>query len=207
MQDLTLPASAAFVSLLLAASAAKRDLGIPFHAGAPAALLAAALLAAALPLTGMAIEAAVVISPLLVICGLIAEIDRRHHLVPDPLTIGIVILALVQPFGDTLWLRAVGALLLGAFFLSIRQAFAAHRRDDALGIGDIKLAAAIGAFLGPEPGLIAVAFAGTATVAVIALTPRRSGNAAAASGLGAPFGIGLAAALACLSLWRIWVLQ
>lgn len=200
-----IPIIAAAVALMLAAIAARRDLGAPLHIGAPILLLVAALLSGALCVAGAHGPTLLVLPALLLTCALIAEIDRRIQLVPDPLVIGVVALALTQPFGDPFWLQAIGAALLGCLFLGVRRAFAAFKIEEALGLGDVKLAAAIGAFLGPELGLAAVAFAGAATIAVISVrTGSATGGAASLTSAGAPFGIGLAAALAVLALWRWW---
>ena len=182
---------AAVSAIALAASAARRDLGVTLSVAIPTLVVFTCLVAAALFSSGVKLSGAVVFSALLTTCALIAEIDRRSHLVPNPLVLAVALLAVASPFGDPLWLQATGAVLLGLLFLGVRQGFAALRIDDALGLGDVKLAAAIGAFLGPEPGLLAVAFAGCATIAVVSLRPRPAGEAATLAGAGAPFGIGL----------------
>jgi leader peptidase (prepilin peptidase)/N-methyltransferase len=106
-------------------------------------------------------------------------------------------LALVMPFGDDIATKLIGATALGATFLLIRQACTAWRGVEALGWGDVKLAAAMGAVLGPIYGFAAVAIAGAATLVVVSVRTR--GGAMA---VGAPFGIGLATATAAVAIIR-----
>lgn len=134
---------------------------------------------------------------LTITCLLIIETDRRHQLIPDPLTVAVLVLALVSPFGDSAQIRLLGAVSLGLTFLLIRQTVTAIRGVEALGWGDVKLAVAMGALLGPFYGFAAVAVAGAATL-VVMVTGARGGAVA----LGAPFGIGLAAATAAVAIIR-----
>lgn len=137
------------------------------------------------------------LAALLLTCALIVETDRRHHLIPDAFVLALLALAFVMPFSDDTTTRVLGAAALGATFLLIRQAGSAWRGMEALGWGDVKLAAAMGAVLGPIHGFAAVAIAGAATLLMVAARSR-DGTAI----LGAPFGIGLAAATAAMALLR-----
>ena len=176
---------AVIAAWVLAAFAARYDLAAPLRIGLPA--LAVAIVTATLALTWVGL-------------------DRRRHIIPDPLVVAVACLALVAPFGDPLWLRAAGAATLGVLFLGVRLLFAARKQPEALGLGDVKLAAALGAFVGPQFGLVAVAIAGAATMAALCLSPRpNTGPAPKLVSLGAPFGIGLAAALISVSAWRLWI--
>ncbi|MEQ1490083.1 MAG: A24 family peptidase [Terricaulis sp.] len=173
-------------SALLCTWGARRDLNTP--AWATLAVFALAALA-----TGWAFGAAYApLSALVITCALIVETDRRHHLIPDVFTLSVLMLAFVMPFGDAPTVQLFGAAALGGTFLIIRQAGSAWRGAEALGWGDVKLAAAMGAVLGPMHGFAAVAIAGAATLLMVAVRPRSDG----AITLGAPFGIGLAAATA-----------
>jgi leader peptidase (prepilin peptidase)/N-methyltransferase len=187
---------------LLAAFAARRDLAVPLRLGLPALLAATGALGGLIIALGAAWTTALTLAALLTICGLIAEIDRRHHLIPDPLVLALGALALAAPFGDDVLTQALGAALLGALFYAVRLGFAAAKQPDALGLGDVKLAGAMGFIVGPTYGLIAVAIAGAATIAVIAAASARARSRQALAG--APFGIGLAAALAATASVRLW---
>lgn len=189
---------------VLAAFTARYDLGAPVRIGLPALALAIATATFALALLGLDLRTALIFAALGAVCALIVEIDRRRHIIPDPLVMAVACLALVAPFGDPIWLRAVGAATLGVLFLGVRLFFAARKQPEALGLGDVKLAAALGAFVGPQFGLVAVAMAGAATVTALCFLPRPSTGPALAS-LGAPFGVGLAAALVIVSAWRLLV--
>jgi prepilin signal peptidase PulO-like enzyme (type II secretory pathway) len=185
---LTLVALAA----LLCAWGARRDLRLPI------AVTLGGFALAALSVSAVAGIAFAPIAALVLVCLFIAETDRRHHLIPDPMTLALLALALAMPFDDGALVQAFGGLCLGALFLTIRQICNSWRGGDTLGLGDVKLAGAMGAVLGPTHGFIAVAIAGMATIAVVAVRSR--GEAAVA---GAPFGIGLAAATAAVALIRV----
>ncbi|MEQ1707813.1 MAG: prepilin peptidase [Terricaulis sp.] len=199
-----LPPLLAGTAAFLTAAAMRGDLGIRLSAGLPILAVAIAALAALLALITGAWATSIVLSALFVTCGLTAEIDRRHCLIPDPLVFAIALLALAAPFGDAWTTQGLGALLLGGLFYGVRRAFAAANAPDALGLGDVKLAAAMGAFLGPYFGLIAVAVAGLATMSVLVVS-RATSPPAKLTGAGAPFGIGLAAALAATAAARVWI--
>jgi leader peptidase (prepilin peptidase)/N-methyltransferase len=134
------------------------------------------------------------------ICLLIVETDRRHHLIPDAFLTALLVLAPVMPFGGDLAWRALGAGVLGGAFYLTRQVFNARRGVDTLGLGDVKLAAVMGALLGPLPGFYAVGIAGVATLLVVAARTRGVATTA-----GAPFGVGLGAATAVTVLAQVFV--
>lgn len=177
---------------LLCAWGARRNLNAPAWA-------TLAVFALAVVVTGWAFGAAYAsIAALAITCALIVETDRRHHLIPDVFTLSVLMLAFVMPFGDPRTVQLLGAAALGGTFLIIREAGSAWRGAEALGWGDVKLAAAMGAVLGPIHGFAAVAVAGAATLLMVAVRPRSDGAIA----LGAPFGIGLAAATAAVAILR-----
>jgi leader peptidase (prepilin peptidase)/N-methyltransferase len=188
---------------MFAGSAAKRDLVVPLRLALPALVGVVGLLAwLFLPLvTGP--RTAMVFAALIPICALIAEIDRRCSLIPDPLVLAVAALALSAPFHDAPTIQVLGGALLGFMFYAVRWGFTAAGSADALGMGDVKLAAAMGAFLGPQFGLIAIVGAGVATIAVTLASRPRMSDAGTLSTFGAPFGIGLAAALATMSTARL----
>lgn len=180
------------VSALLCAWGARRDLQAPIWA-------TLAAFAAAIAGTSWAFGGAYApLAALVITCALIVETDRRHHLIPDVFTLSVLALGLVMPFGDAPTTQMLGAAALGGTFLLIRQVGTAWRGMEALGWGDVKLAAAMGAVLGPIHGFGAVAIAGVATLLTVAIRGRADGAIA----LGAPFGIGLAAATAAVAVIR-----
>lgn len=120
-------------------------------------------------------------------CVAIVEIDARLRIIPNPLVLLILIAALLM--GGDMAPRLAGAVLLGGLFLLVRAAYArAHQGAEGLGLGDVKLAFALGAVLGLQHGLQAVALAAIITCCWI-LTR----NALRAEGdRTAPFGVALA---------------
>lgn len=193
----------AFVSLALTAWSAHKELGLPLLATAPFAIAAGLACYAGLSPLGEP-RLAILLAALLPACALISEVDRRHHIIPDTLVVAITLLAAASPFGDPIGGQVLGGAFLACFFYAVRSAFQLSGRDDALGLGDVKLAAAIGAFLGPYHALIAVAVAGLATISVLVVSRRQ--DSAALTAAGAPFGVGLSAALAVIGAARFLAL-
>lgn len=190
-----MPSTVAFAAMtiaaLLSAWGARRDLQLPIWTTLAAYACAASFVSLAHG-PGFAPLACLTIT-----CLLIIESDRRHHLIPDMFTLAVLALAVVAPFGDSAQTRILGAASLGLTFILIRQALTALRGVEALGWGDVKLAVAMGAMLGPFYGFAAVAVAGAATLVVMVASAGRGAIA-----LGAPFGIGLAAATAAVACIR-----
>jgi leader peptidase (prepilin peptidase)/N-methyltransferase len=184
----------------LAACAAWRELAIPATASASCLALIAAVTFIAQHALGGDWRGIAVLLLLLLICVLIAEIDRRFHIIPDTLVAAIVALAFCAPAFNPLG-SLIGAATTGVLFWLVRAGFARLGVAEALGLGDVKLATAMGAFLGPTAALLAVATAAAATAALIGL--RRAPRASdAVLTRGAPLGIGLAAALFVAALFQ-----
>ena len=105
-----------------------------------------------------------------------ALVDLRHMILPDSLTLpllaGGLVLAVVAGHllpdwpGPTAMMAFAGAATgLGGFFL-VRETYRRLRGREGLGLGDVKLMGAAGAWLGPEPlahVLLIGALAGLAT--------------------------------------------
>lgn len=93
-----------------------------------------------------------------------ADIDRRHHLLPDVITLPLLCLGLLVNLGDhiaPLHDAVVGAVsgYLGLRFLSL--VVTASTGADGIGHGDFKLVAALGAWLGWQalPSIVLIAAA------------------------------------------------
>lgn len=130
----------------------------------------------------------------------LALIDFDHMILPDALTYPAIALGiLLQPFlpwarlGDGPWGAVAGALLgalVGAgILLAVWTAWYLLRHEEGMGLGDAKMLAAIGAFLGWKGVLVALFFGAlSGSVVGLALMARK--------GLGAksrlPFGTFLA---------------
>lgn len=125
-----------------------------------------------------------------------AEIDRRHMILPDALTLPLIPLGLavawVLPgaaFADHLIGAIVGALVLGLVALAYERV----RGREGLGYGDVKLYAAAGAWLGWQ-GLPSVLLIGAVTGLAAALVLRARADTAV------PFGPFLA-----FGFWLTWL--
>ena len=118
---------------------------------------------------------------LLLVCILIAlfGIDLEHQILPNSITLpGIVIgllFSLVAPPG---WKDAVIGALLGAGILyAIAGAYYLWRGEEGMGMGDVKMLAMIGAFLGWKAVLVTLVLASFsgAIIGVILMSAQRGG--------------------------------
>ena len=185
----SLDVAAYAIAILHCGVSAARELGVSKILAAVGVVVAFALVVTLEQLAPPAAAVAVIF----VICVLIFEIDRRHHIIPNLLVAALLLLAVVNPFSLPLAGQLLGGVLLGALFYGVRTAFALRGKPDALGLGDVKLAVAMGALLGAADAVPGVAIASLATALVLILR-RRSGVR------GAPLGIGLSAAIFTISL-------
>lgn len=130
----------------------------------------------------------------------LAMIDYDHMILPDKITyLGIFLGILLQPFLP--WARlwegpwgalagaAFGALLGSGILLSVWLGWYLLRKEEGMGLGDVKMLAAIGAFLGWKGVLVSLFFA-SLSGAVVGLTLMAFGRLGAGSKL--PFGVFLA---------------
>jgi leader peptidase (prepilin peptidase)/N-methyltransferase len=132
----------------------------------------------------------------------LAAIDQRHFLLPDPLTLPLIPAGLAVAFAiDPALLvpHLVGALAGFAAFAAIGALYRRLRRREGLGLGDAKLLAAAGAWLGWQalPGLVAVA---AVCALAVALARALTGDRVSATTRIA-FGSYLA-----LAFWLVWLL-
>lgn len=115
--------------------------------------------------------------------ALITLTDLRHFIIPDVLSLpaiplGLLANVLVTHEGD--WqagaLDAItGALIGGGVFMALRMIYSRLRGIEGLGLGDVKLAAVAGAWLGPAtlaPACLAAALAAIAAVLIQAAVKR-----------------------------------
>ncbi len=133
------------------------------------------------------------VSRLLLVCILIAlfGIDLEHQILPNSITLpGIVagvLLSFIAPPG---WRDALLGALLGAGILyAIAGAYYLWRREEGLGMGDVKMLAMIGAFLGWKAVLVTMvvsSFSGAA-IGLSLIAAQRAGMK-----LALPFGTFLA---------------
>ena len=131
----------------------------------------------------------------------LAWIDARHWLLPDLLTLPLVIAGLLAALvldPNDLTNRALGAALGYLAFRAVAYLYRKLRGRDGLGAGDAKLLAAAGAWVGvsglPQVILLA-ALAGLGAAACLRLSGVRLGALSAL-----PFGPFLA-----LAIWFVWL--
>jgi leader peptidase (prepilin peptidase)/N-methyltransferase len=123
----------------------------------------------------------------------LAAIDLDHFLLPDKLTlpgiaIGIAAQALVPSGSLVVALR--GALIGAGLLLAIAGAWELLRGAEGMGLGDVKMLAMIGAFLGAGGVIVTLVFATFAgSIVGLALVARRGGDLQSQL----PFGVFLAA--------------
>lgn len=128
----------------------------------------------------------------------LAAIDVEHMILPDRLTLpGILVGVAVQPFvrwAGTGWYGIVGAVagaLLGAgILLAAYLAWWLWRREEGLGLGDVKMLAMVGAFLGWR-GVVVTLFVGATSGAIFGLSLMALGRSGLRSKI--PFGAFLSA--------------
>jgi leader peptidase (prepilin peptidase)/N-methyltransferase len=124
------------------------------------------------------------LSPLLVSrlvfgCALIVlfAIDLEHHLLPNVITLpGIVVGLVFSLVTEPGWMSAlIGAAVGGGSLWLIAEAYYRLRHEEGLGMGDVKMLAMIGAFVGWELTIVTLMMASVAgsLVGVIMIASRK----------------------------------
>ena len=133
-----------------------------------------------------------------------ADVDARTFLLPDTVTLGALIggilaAAVLDPFdpADSAGEASARALGTAAMLLLVRWSYARLRGREGLGLGDIKLAAAIGAWLPLDAIPICFALASSAALILVLFAHVRGRALEAATKL--PFG-----AFLCPALWLVF---
>jgi leader peptidase (prepilin peptidase) / N-methyltransferase len=131
-------------------------------------------------------------------------IDLEHRIIPDPISLGGTALGLLLAHWTIGLVASVSGMLAGGVGLFlVRWLYQRTRGRAGMGLGDVKLAAMLGAFLGPAGIALTVlvaSFLGSVLGIALLLTRRGSGATAL------PFGSFLAPAAMAALLWgsRIW---
>lgn len=122
-----------------------------------------------------------VVSRLVLVCILIAlfGIDLEHQILPNSITLPGIIIGLLFSVIASPGLKdaLLGALLGAGILYAIAGAYYLWRREEGMGMGDVKMLAMIGAFLGWKAVLVTLvlsSFSG-AIIGVILLSAQRGG--------------------------------
>jgi leader peptidase (prepilin peptidase)/N-methyltransferase len=131
----------------------------------------------------------------------LAAIDARHFLLPDALTVplvpaGLAVALLTDP--DRLTADIYGGALGFLVFASLRGAYRWARGREGLGLGDVKLLAAAGCWVGWDGLPSVVLIAAVSGLAVAALQGLRGVSFSASTRI--PFGVYL-----CFGFWLVWL--
>lgn len=135
---------------------------------------------------GRRIEAAVLVEAAFAL----AVFDARHLVIPDLYSALFALAGLVGPLSPGLVPAVLGAAVGGALTAAVRAAAGRALGREAMGWGDVKLAAALGALLGPAPLLWTLAAAAGLGAGVGLALRRREPDAVVPFGaLMAPVGV------------------
>jgi leader peptidase (prepilin peptidase)/N-methyltransferase len=94
-------------------------------------------------------------------------IDLEHHLLPNVITLPAIVIGFIFSFfTEPGWLASLlGILLGGGLLFAVAEAYYRIRKEEGLGMGDVKMLAMIGAFLGWKLTIVTLmmaSFTGTA---------------------------------------------
>ncbi len=127
-------------------------------------------------------------------------IDLEHRILPNVITIpGIIIGFLFSFVTEPGWLASlIGIIAGGGALLLVAEIYLRVRKDEGLGMGDVKMLAMIGAFLGWKLMLLTLV-AGSFLGSVVGVGLIVSGRGSMKYAL--PFGTFLAVAAVCAATW------
>jgi leader peptidase (prepilin peptidase)/N-methyltransferase len=114
-------------------------------------------------------------------CALIVlfAIDLEHQLLPNAITLpGIVVGFVFSLFGPPGWLPSlIGIVVGGGILFAIAEVYFRLRHEEGLGMGDVKMLAMIGAFLGWKLAIVTLMLASVAGAAIglVIIATRRGG--------------------------------
>lgn len=135
---------------------------------------------------------------LLAALTVLAMTDLKHRILPDELTFGLIVAGLIFALIGLrdLALACIGGLIGGSVLWALRAIWLKMKGEEALGLGDVKLLAGIGTFMGPFalPEIVFWAATGGIGLALLmALRPNRDPEIPFGATLGAACWLYLAA--------------
>ncbi len=135
--------------------------------------------------------------------------DLRHFIIPDQLSLpaiplGILAFWIVSGMDGaySVTMSVLGALLGGISLYAIKVGYARFKGFEGLGMGDVKLFAAGGAWLGPENLAITLLLASLGALAAVVISVSFAGQRNVTRMTALPFGAFIAPAI-----WLIWIFQ
>ena len=145
-------------------------------------------------------------------CGLILlfAIDLEHHLLPNVITLpGIVVGFAFSLVTDPGWLASlIGIIVGGGVLYAIAEVYFRVRHEEGLGMGDVKMLAMIGAFIGWKLTIVTLMMASFAGALVgLLLIATRRGDMKYALPFGTFLALGAAVAATVGSSLLDWYLR
>ena len=137
------------------------------------------------------------------VLGSVMVLDIAYYIIPDIYVVAIVGLAFLGPLAQAPSLALGGAALCGSLLGGLRWIWKRFADEEGLGFGDVKLAAALGALLGPIDALTVVAVASGLAAVTHLLAHRRVGRAPDAQPQWMPLGAFLAATSLARVAWAV----
>ena len=138
----------------------------------------------------------------------IAVADRRHYIIPDPLSgaafaLGLIHAAAVSSYAplEGVWTCLLRGVLAAGALLAFRFGYFRLRGREGIGLGDVKLAGVAGVWLSLSMIVVAVEVAALAALAAYALRQMRRARALRATAM-LPFGLFFAPAI-----WLGWLFE
>jgi leader peptidase (prepilin peptidase) / N-methyltransferase len=173
----------------------------PLPAAAAFLVLYALLAAPRLFQDGVDLDFLVLSSLLALALAVLSAIDLRTYRLPDLLTLPLVALGVLATpllLGAALWWQAISAALGFALMAGVGFAYRRLRGHAGLGLGDAKLLAAAGAWLGAEALPSVLIWACGSAILALLLQAWRTGALSARARI--PFGPFLA-----FGTWLVWL--
>lgn len=151
---------------------------------------------------------ALMLSRLVLGCALIVlfAVDLEHHVLPNVITVpgiavGLAFSLLTEPGWSS---SMLGIVIGGGALFGVSEIYYRIRHEEALGTGDVKMLAMIGAFIGWKLAVVALMLAsvGGSAIGLALIATRRAGMKDAL-----PFGTFLAMGAAIAATAGSWILQ
>jgi leader peptidase (prepilin peptidase) / N-methyltransferase len=152
------------------------------------------------------------VSRLLFGCALIVlfAVDLEHHLLPNVITLpGIPVGVALSFFTEPGWMASIiGVIVGGGVLFLIAEAYYRLRHEEGLGMGDVKMLAMVGAFVGWQLTLLTLMMASfSGAIIGVAMIATRRGGLKYALPFGTFLALGAAAAATVGPTILQWYLQ